>query len=105
IESSRQYAADEFPELGQGARPRQRGASYVEGQIEVLIIDPPRGAEPRRNTAHPLPIPRHECDPLADEPDQALVLEAPRTRVENVDRTDVAWSVRRIQGQQGNLER
>src|SRR5215208_3322852 len=104
VEPAGEHPADELPQLGEAARVRQRRAADVKREVKVLIIDPDRSGKLRGNAAHPLPIPRHESDPLPDERDQPLVVKALWTGVEDVDGTDMAGRVCGVQGQQRDLE-
>ena len=79
IESPGQDPADELPELGERARSRQRRAPYVEGEVEILVVDPYRSSELCGNPSHPLPIARHEGDPFADQGNEPFIVETIRT--------------------------
>ena len=72
-----QHPPDELPELFRRSRPRQRRAPHVEGEVEVLVVDPDRPGQPGRHAADPLPIARHEGDPF---PDQARSAARSRSR-------------------------
>ena len=104
IESPGQDPTNELPELGECARPRQRRAPYVEGEVEILVVDPHGSRELCGNPSHPLPIARYEGDPFADQGNEAFIVETIRTGIEDVDRAHMAWGVRGVQGQQRHFE-
>ena len=104
IESPGQDPTDEFPELGERARSRQRRAPYVEGEVEILVVDPHRSSELSGNPSHPLPISRYEGDPFADQGNEAFIVETIRTGIKDVDRAHMAWRVCGVQGQQRHFE-
>ena len=56
---------DELLQLLVGARPGQRRAAHVVGDVEVLVVDPHRVGEPARDLADPLPVARDERDALS----------------------------------------
>ena len=89
----------------QRARSRQRRTPYVVVELEVRVVDPDRVGEMARDPAHPLPVPRHEREPVAGQLDQCLVVEPLRPRVEDLDRRVVARRRRRLGGQEGEIAR
>ena len=64
-------------------RTGQRRAPHVVGDVEIRVVDPHRVREVPRHGTHPLPIPRRERDPLLDQPEQPLVVEAAGRRRSN----------------------
>ena len=104
VQPAGQDPADELPQLFRRTRPRQRRAAHVEGEVEVLVVHPDRAGQPGRHAADPLPVARHEGDPVPDQPDQPLVVEGLAAGVEDVDGADVARRVRGVQGQQRHLQ-
>ena len=57
---------------------RQRGAAYVVGEVEVLVVDPDRVRETARHPAYALAVAGHERDPVVDVGEQRVVVEARR---------------------------
>ena len=99
------HPTDELPQLLHRAGSWQGGAPDVEGQVEALVVHPDRRGEPGRDVADTLPIARDVGDPLPDQRDQPLVVQAVGLGVEDVDRRDVRRRVRGVQHEQGHLQR
>ena len=60
------------------ARLGQGRAADVVGDVEVGVVDPDRTGQPARHLDHLLPVAGHQGQPLLDQRDQAVVVEAGR---------------------------
>ena len=67
LERAVDQPCDQVGELTHPARRRQRGATDVETQIEVRVVDPHRAGEAEGDLADPLPEPRRVSQPGVDE--------------------------------------
>ena len=99
------HSADELAQLLHRSRSWQRRPADVEGEVEALVVHPDRGGQPDRHVADPLPVTRDVRDPLADQSDEPLVVEAVGFGVEDVDGGHVGWRMRGVQHEQGHLQR
>ena len=105
VEPARQDPAGQVPQLVDRPRPRQRGASYVVGQVEVLVVGPHRVGQPSRDRAQPLAVARHERDAVADQRDEPVVVEARRRRLEDLEGRVVHRRARGLRDQEGHVVR
>jgi len=62
----------------------------VVGQVEVLVVDPHRVRQAAGHLLEALAVARHERDPVLDQPQQPVVVEAGLPRLEDLDRGVVA---------------
>lgn len=77
----------------------------MEGQVEVLVVDPDGVGDATRDAAHALSVPRHESDPVRDEGDQSLVVEPTGGRLEDLEGGVVHRRARRLVAQEGQVLR
>ena len=96
---------DEVVELVVGARARQRRAPHVVGHVEVLVVDPDRVRQVPRHPAHALAVARDEGDPVADQPDQALVVEPALGHLEDRHAAHVHGGGRLLHVQERHVQR
>ncbi len=75
----------EFQQLGHGARLRQGGSTHVEGEVEVGIVDPHRVGQIPGHTGDPLAIAGDERDPVGDQVDQRVIVQAAFAGLEDLD--------------------
>ena len=96
-------AGDQLAQLLEAAGARQCGAAYVVAEVEVRVVDPDRVGQPAGDLLDLLPVARHERDPVTDQLDQLVVVEARVARVEDLDRGVVHGRRRRLLGQEGEV--
>ena len=80
---------DEVVELLERAGSRKRRAPDVERHVEALVIHPDRGGDPTGHLAQALAIARDIGDAIADELDQALVVQDTGLLLEERQAADV----------------
>ena len=105
VEPARHEPADQLAQLRVGAGPGQRRAADVEGDVEVGVVHPHRAREVSRHRADLLPVARHQADPVLDQRDQAVVVEALLGRLEDREAADVHRRRRLLQVEEGHVER
>ncbi len=105
VEGAGHDPGDQLAELVVRPRARQRGAAYVVADVELLVVAPHRRREAAGHGAHPLPVARHERDPVQDQRDQPVVVEAGVAGLEDLDRRVVQRGRRRFCGQEGQVPR
>ncbi len=105
VEPARHDARGQVAQLVEGARTRQRGAAYVVGEVEVLVVDPDGVGQAARDAAYVLAVARHERDPVVDVGQQRVVVEVRVGRVEDLQRGVVHRRLRRLLRQQGEVAR
>ena len=96
---------DQVVELVVGTRARQRRAAHVVGHVEVLVVDPDRVGEVAGHPAHALAVARDEGDPVADQPDEALVVEPALGHLEDRHAAHVHRGGRLLHVQEGHVQR
>ena len=85
VQRPRDDPGDQLAQLVGAARPGQRGAAYVVADVEVVVVDPDRVGEVAGDRLHPLPVARHERDPVEDQRHEPVVVEPGVTGVEDLD--------------------
>ena len=95
---------DEVIELAQRAGCRQGGSAYVEGDVEALIVDPDGRGESPGHLAQPLPVARDVGDAIADELDEALVIQGARLLLEESEAADVHGRGRALEIEERRVE-
>jgi hypothetical protein len=69
---------------------RQRGAAYVVAEVEVRVVHPDGVGQPTGDGRDPLAVAGNERDPVADQLDEARVVEPRVTGFEDLDRRVVS---------------
>ena len=105
VERARGDAGHELAQLVHGAGSRQGRAAYVVAEVEVLVVDPGRVGETTRHRLEALAVARHERDPVGDQLDQSVVVEAGVARVEDLDGRVVHGRRGGLGGQEGQVPR
>ena len=105
VEPARHDPPGQLAELVQGARAGQRGAAYVVGEVEVLVVDPDRVGQAARHPAYVLAVAGHERDPVVDVGEQRVVVEAGVGGVEDLEGRVVHRRLRGLVGQQSEVTR
>ena len=103
VERTGDDPAHELAELVGRARAGQRGAAYVVAEVEGLVVDPDRVGDPPRHLLETLAVARHERDPVGDERDQPVVVEARVLGVEDLHGRVVTRRRRRLVDQEGEV--
>ena len=105
VERARDDPGHQLAQLVEAARARQRRAAYVEGEVEVRVVDPHRVGQAARNEPDLLAVPRDERDPVPDQLDQPLVGETGVSRLEDLDGRVVHRRGRRLLGEETQVPR
>ncbi len=105
VEGPRHNPGNELSELVVGPGARQGGAAYVIADVEVLVVAPQRRGQVPGHGAHPLPVARHERDPVEDQRHQPVVVEPGITGLEDLDRRVVHRRRRRFGSQESQVTR
>ena len=105
VERSGDDPRDELTELVHRPGAGQGGAAYVVAEVEVRVVDPDRVREVAGHPADPLAVARHERDPVGDQLNERVVVEARRAGVEDLDRGVVHRRRRGLGGQEGQIAR
>ena len=87
------------------AGARERGPADVVGEVEARCVHPHRVGEVAGHPPEPLPVARHEGDPVTDQPHQGGVVEARVAGLEDLHGRVVHRGRRRLVGQEGQVAR
>ena len=104
VERPRHQPRDQLRELLVRARLGQGRAADVVGDVEFGVVDPDRPREVARHVPDLLPVARHQRDPLLDELDEPVVVEARLRPPEDRHRADVHRRARFLQVEEGGVE-
>ncbi len=105
VQPSGHQPADEFAQLRVAARPGQRGAADMVGDVEVTVVDPDRVREVTGHALDLLPVAGNQSDPGLDQGDELVVVEAGVRWLERDQPPDVHRGRRLLQVEERHVER
>jgi hypothetical protein len=105
VEGAGHDPADEVAQLRIAPGARERGATYVVTDVELLVVDPHRVGDASRDLAHLLAVARDEGDALLDEGHEAFEVEAALGCLEDGDPAYVHGRGRLLEVEERDVER